>query len=1155
MTGFAHLHLHTQYSLLDGAIRLDRLFPRLEELGMKAVAITDHGNMYGAVDFYQRARKAGIKPIIGCETYVAGARGRHDRTAREDYHLVLLARDTEGYQNLSQLVSKAYLEGFYYHPRVDKELLREHSRGLIAMSACLSGEVAHHAKNGRLAEARAAAREYAAIFEPGQFYLELQHNGLAEQERANEVLCRIAAEEQLPLVATNDCHYLTKDDAFAHDVLLCISTGKTLDDPNRMRHETEDLYLRSAEEMQALFADTPEALENVERIVEACDVEIELGKYYLPQFEVPEGFDLESYLAECTRQGLARHLARIDPAEHERYQQRLDYELGVICKMGFPGYFLIVWDFIRYAKDQGIPVGPGRGSGAGSLVAYCLGITDLDPLPYDLLFERFLNPERVSMPDFDIDFCQDRRGEVIQYVTKRYGWDRVGQIITFGQLKPRSAIKDVGRVMGLTFAETDRISKLVPAGPKVTLESALAEEPRLTEIQQERDEYRRVIQVARALEGLNRHVGMHAAGVVIGQKPLWEHVPVVRGDEDALITQFAKDEVELAGLVKFDFLGLKTLTVIDHALRMIRDNGTALDLHDLRLDDSAVYTLLTSGETDGVFQVESDGFKELMKKLRPDRFEDIIAAVALYRPGPLGAGMVEDYIERKHGRGGEITYLHPVLEPILESTYGVIIYQEQVMRIAVDLCGFTMGQADTLRKAMGKKKADLLAKLKVQFIEGAQTTSGLAEQVARELFEKIEKFAEYAFNKSHSAAYALISYQTAYLKAHHPAEFMAALLSSEMNDSDKLVKHIAKVRHQMGIEVLPPDVNRSERDFSVSEGKIVFGLGAVKGVGDSAIEAIVAARQEGPFCSLFDFLGRVDLARVNKRLVEALVKSGGLDELGPNRATLAAGLDLAFDWAGRRQKERASGQRSLLDMMAGAQCAAQAAEDHPPLNQLDEWPERERLAAEREALGFYISGHPLDRYHTALRRLNNTPIAHLGRGLEPRGRPREVHLAALVAGMRERPLKNGNGRMAILQLEDLTGRCEALVFSKEFQRCEELLKSERPLLLTGNASIEDDENPVVRLVIREASTLKEASKQRTSQVHFRLEADALDRERLDRLRSILRRHRGRCTAYLHILLSADGPETVLRLPDPVSFSEKVEREVDGLFDCRVTDYC
>ena len=1155
MTGFAHLHLHTQYSLLDGAIRLDRLFPRLEELGMKAVAITDHGNMYGAVDFYQQARKAGIKPIIGCETYVAGARGRHDRTAREDYHLVLLARDMEGYQNLSQLVSKAYLEGFYYHPRVDKELLREHSRGLIAMSACLSGEVAHHAKNGRLAEARAAAREYAAIFEPGQFYLELQHNGLAEQERANEVLCRIAAEEQLPLVATNDCHYLTKDDAFAHDVLLCISTGKTLDDPNRMRHETEDLYLRSAEEMQALFADTPEALENVERIVEACDVEIELGKYYLPQFEVPEGFDLESYLAECTRQGLARHLARIDPAEHERYQRRLDYELGVICKMGFPGYFLIVWDFIRYAKDQGIPVGPGRGSGAGSLVAYCLGITDLDPLPYDLLFERFLNPERVSMPDFDIDFCQDRRGEVIQYVTKRYGWDRVGQIITFGQLKPRSAIKDVGRVMGLTFAETDRISKLVPAGPKVTLESALAEEPRLTEIQQERDEYRRVIQVARALEGLNRHVGMHAAGVVIGQKPLWEHVPVVRGDEEALITQFAKDEVELAGLVKFDFLGLKTLTVIDHALRMIRDNGTALDLHDLRLDDSAVYTLLASGETDGVFQVESDGFKELMKKLRPDRFEDIIAAVALYRPGPLGAGMVEDYIERKHGRGGEITYLHPVLEPILESTYGVIIYQEQVMRIAVDLCGFTMGQADTLRKAMGKKKADLLAKLKVQFIEGAQTTSGLAEPVARELFEKIEKFAEYAFNKSHSAAYALISYQTAYLKAHHPAEFMAALLSSEMNDSDKLVKHIAKVRHQMGIEVLPPDVNRSERDFSVSEGKIVFGLGAVKGVGDSAIEAIVAARQEGPFCSLFDFLGRVDLARVNKRLVEALVKSGGLDELGPNRATLAAGLDLAFDWAGRRQKERASGQRSLLDMMAGAQCAAQAAEDHPPLNQLDEWPERERLAAEREALGFYISGHPLDRYRTALRRLDNTPIAQLGRGLEPRGRPREVHLAALVAGMRERPLKNGNGRMAILQLEDLTGRCEALVFSKEFQRCEELLKSERPLLLTGNASIEDDENPVVRLVIREASTLKEASKQRTSQVHFRLAADALDRERLDRLRSILRRHRGRCTAYLHILLSADGPETVLRLPDPVSFSEKVEREVDGLFDCRVTDYC
>jgi DNA polymerase-3 subunit alpha len=1155
MAEFAHLHLHSQYSLLDGAIRLDRLFPRLAELGMKAVALTDHGNMFGMIDFYQRARKAGIKPILGCETYVAGAKGRHDRTQREDYHLVLLARDLTGYQNLTQLISKAWLEGFYYHARVDRELLRQHREGLIGLSACLSGEVTHHAKHGRLAEARATARQYADIFEPGQFYLELQHNGLAEQERANEVLRQVAAAEGIGLVATNDCHYLTQADAFAHDVLLCISTGKTLDDPNRMRHETEDLYLRSAEEMERLFADTPEALVNVGRIVDACNVELELGEYFLPAFEVPADFNLDSYLTDRAAAGLDRHLKRVDPQEHARYRQRLDYELGVIHKMGFSGYFLIVWDFIRYAKEHGIPVGPGRGSGAGSLVAFSLGITDLDPLPYDLLFERFLNPERISMPDFDIDFCQDRRGEVIQYVSEKYGRDRVGQIITFGQLKARSAIKDVGRVMGLSFAETDRISKLVPAGPKVTLDSALAEEPRLTEIQREKDEYRRVIQVARALEGLNRQVGMHAAGVVIAQKPLWEHVPVLQGDDEVLITQFAKDEVEAAGLIKFDFLGLKTLTVIDHALRMIREGGHELDIAELPLDDPAVFRLLTSGETDGVFQVESDGFKELMKKLKPDRFEDIIAAVALYRPGPLGAGMVEDYIDRKHGRA-RTTYVHPILEPILDGTYGVIIYQEQVMRIAVDLSGFTMGQADTLRKAMGKKKADLLAKLKAQFIQGAVERNGVAEAVARELFEKIEKFAEYAFNKSHSAAYALISYQTAYLKAHHPVEFMAALLSSEMNDTDKLVKHIAKVR-ELGIAVLSPDVNRSMRTFSVSDGNILFGLGAVKGLGDAAIDAIVAARAEGPFCSLFDFCSRMDTRKLNKRLVEALVKSGGLDGFGHSRAALAAVLDLAFDWAAKRQKEKASGQRSLLDIMANGgagQCEDKARDDHPPMPEVPEWAERERLIAEREALGFYITGHPLDRYRHALSRLSATSINQLAVGLEPRGRPREVHLAAMVASLRERPLKNGNGRMAILLLEDLTGQCEAVVFSKEFTQHEELLKCDRPLLFTGTVAIEDDENPAPKVRIREVCALKEASQQKTTRVRFRLPAEQLNPQRLEQLHAILRRHKGKCTAFLHICLADNGPETVLKLPTPVSYSEKVENEVDALFNLRVTEY-
>ncbi len=1123
---------------------------------MKAVAITDHGNMFGAIDFYQRAERAGIKPILGCEIYVAGSKGRHDRTVREDYHLVLLARNGEGYRNLTHLVSNAYMEGFYYHPRVDKDLLRQHCGGLIALSACLSGEVGRHARNGRPAEARQVALEYADIFEPGRFFIELQHNGLTDQERANEVLREIAAAEGLPLVATNDCHYLRKDDAFAHDVLLCISTGKMLDDPNRMRHETEELYLRSASEMESLFADTPEAIENAARIVTDCDLELELGKPCLPVYQVPDGYDLDSYLTHLAQQGLDRHLAVLDPAEHRRYQQRMDYELGVIHRMKFSGYFLIVWDFICYAKDHDIPVGPGRGSGAGSLVAFSLGITNLDPLPYDLLFERFLNPDRSNMPDFDIDFCQDRRGEVIRYVSEKYGRDRVGQIVTFMELKPRSAIKDVGRVLGLSFRETDRISKLVPAGPKVTLDSALAEEPQLTEIQQEKDEYRRVIEVARALEGLIRQVGTHAAGVVIAQKPLWEHVPVTKGDDGVLITQFAKDEVEQAGLVKFDFLGLKTLTVIAHALRMIRASGVELDINSIPLDDPEVYRLLTSGETDGVFQVESDGFKELMKKLKPDSFEDIIAAVALYRPGPLGAGMVEDYIDRKHGRS-RTTYVHPVMEPILDGTYGVIIYQEQVMRIAVDLSGFTMGQADELRKAMGKKKADLLAKLKPQFIEGAVQKSAAPELVARELYEKIEKFAEYAFNKSHSAAYALISYQTAYLKAHHPVEFMAALLSSEMNDTDKLVKHIAKVR-EMGIEVLPPDVNRSERDFSVHEGRILVGLGAVKGLGDTGIEVITGGRADGPFRSLYDLCIRLDTRKVNKRLVEALIKSGGLDGFGSTRAAMSQSLDRAFEWAARRHKEKASGQRSLLDLMSGMSGAGKRGEkpvaDYPPIPEVPEGPERERLVAEREALGFYITGHPLDRYRSVLARLSTTSILDLARDVTPRGRPKEMHLAAMVAGLRERPLKSGTGRMAILQLEDLSGTCEAVVFSTEFTRYEELLKSDRPLLISVAVKIEDAENPVPKVNVREICALKQASQQKTSRVHFHLLADALSQELLERLRAILRRHKGKCIALLHIRLPDNGSEIVLRLPDCVSYSEKVEHEVDSLFRARVTEY-
>jgi DNA polymerase-3 subunit alpha len=1147
MSGFTHLHLHSQYSLLDGAIRLDQLFPRLNELKMEAVALTDHGNMFGVIDFYTRAKKAGIKPIVGCETYVAGAKGMFDRTSRDVFHLVLLAKNEIGYQNLCQLISRAYIDGFYYHPRVDKALLARYSEGLIATSACLSGELPKLIRYSDMDEVCKTAREYADIFGPDNFFLELQQNGLAEQQVVNQALLEVAEKEKLPLVATNDCHYLNKGDHHAHDILLCISTGKMVDDPNRMRHDTTDLYLRTAEEMQEMFKDTPQALENTARIAESCNLELELGKNFLPQYQVPKEYqNLEDYLRARAEEGLEKHLKTIDPSQHQRYRERLDYELGVINNMGFPGYFLIVWDFIHYAKSEGIPVGPGRGSGAGSLVAFSLGITSIDPLPYDLIFERFLNPERVSMPDFDIDFCQDRRGEVISYVSEKYGVDRVGQIITFGQLKARIAIKDVGRVLGLTFAETDKVSKLVPMGPKVTLDSALKEEPRLQEIQDEKSVYRELIQVARSLEGLNRHSGIHAAGVVIAEKPLVEHVPVIKGDDGVLITQYAKDEVEMAGLVKFDFLGLKTLTVIEHAIQLIAQSGVELDIDSIPLDDPKVFELLISGETDGVFQVESDGFKQLMKELKPDRFEDIIAAVALYRPGPLGAGMVDDYIDRKHGRK-PVEYPHPVVEPTLESTYGVIIYQEQVMRIAVDLCGFTMGNADVLRKAMGKKKIEEMMRLKKLFVEGAQTGNGMPQADATELFEKIERFAEYAFNKSHSAAYAMISYQTAYLKAHHPVEFMAALLSSEMNDTDKLIKHIVKIR-EMEIEILAPDVNRSEKKFSVDSGKILFGLGAVKGVGDAAIDAICEARKEKPYSSLFDFCSRSDLRKINKRLVEAAIKSGAMDSFGASRAAMCASIEMAFSRAQAEQKERQSGQCNLLELMAEKSQDASAINE-PPLPDMAEWSEQDLLTQEREALGFCISGHPLDRYKRVMGRVVTSSTQSLAQA----GR-QEVTLAALVATMRERPLKNGSGRMAILTLEDLEGTCEALAFSKEFAEFEQVLKSNEPLLVTGNVMIEGDENPIAKLRVQKVGLLSEVRKQKTSNVHFRLTAEQMSEERLLQLKSILSRFRGKCQGYMHIELTDIGSETVLKLPQAIASSEKMEHEVNSLFRKNVCDF-
>lgn len=1172
-SGFTHLHLHSQYSLLDGAIRMDELVPAIKEKGMTSVAVTDHGNMYGAVHFYKTAKKHGIKPILGCEAYVAG-RGRHDRTNRDAAHLVLLAKDNEGYKNLSYLVSMGFMEGFYYNPRIDKELLKKHSKGLYGLSACLGGVVNKTFMREGEAKAAEVAREFAELFEPDHFFLELQSNGYEEQVRANNALMEIGRTYKIPLVATADSHYLRPEDSSAHEILMCIGQGRSLQDFRTKMHHSDLLYVRTPQEMwDALGGMAPEAVENTMRIAENCNVELNLSQTFLPSYGVPAGETRESYLEQIAFQGLRRRIKdALYPVDEPAYKQRLEYELGVITKMGFAGYFLIVWDFIRYAKEHTIPVGPGRGSGAGSLVAWCLRITDLDPIPYDLLFERFLNPERVSMPDFDIDFCQDRRGEVLTYVADKYGRQNVGQIVTYSQLSAKSVIKDVGRVLELPFAEVNELTKLIPGlinGKKVSIEQALELEPKLREVQKEKPIYARVIDIARALEGLNRQTGIHAAGIVIGDKPLWEYVPVCRGKDGELITQFAKDEVEQAGLVKFDFLGLKTLTVIAKAVAHVRrrtDEGptgtnATFEIERVPLDDAKVYQLIASGDTDGVFQLESSGFKELLKRLKPDCFEDVVAAVALYRPGPLDAGMVDDYIARKHGKK-KVAYPHPVCEAILNTTYGVIVYQEQVMRIAVALSGFTMGEADVLRKAMGKKKADVMAQVRQQFVQGAFTTNGMPETAGDELFTQIEKFAGYAFNKSHSAAYAVISYQTAYLKTYYPVEFMAALLSTEMRDQENVVRYIQSAREH-GIGILPPCVNRSERDFSVvpnADGKpcILFGLGAVKGIGDAAIDAIVAGRIEHTFSSIYDFGEHVDVKRVNRKVLEALVKSGAFDSFKRPRSQMLAVLDKALEAGQKASRDRAHGQTSLFAAFAAA---VRPQDNGSPAIQeiypdLHEWGEKERLAAEKESLGFYITGHPLDGYVDDLPRLGTATTATLVNFVGKQRFNEIIAIGGVISALRERPLKSGNGRMAFATLEDLHGSCEVLLFSKVFGECESIVKGDEPVLIRGAAMIEgDDEGGGGQIKIRATSVerLADARLQRTKRLELALPAQLADATRLRALRDALTLHRGDVPVSVSIV-SAGMFEVQLAMPEGLRIrpTDELLAQLHRLFGQKVT---
>ncbi|MGB9886621.1 MAG: DNA polymerase III subunit alpha [Moorellales bacterium] len=1092
---FVHLHLHSEYSLLDGACRLEKAVAEAARQNMPALAITDHGVMYGVADFYRLAKQQGIKPILGAEVYVA-RRSRFDRQGQEEqspFHLVLLARDYRGYQNLLRLVSRAYLEGFYYKPRVDRELLAEHREGLIALSACLAGEIPALFLKGREEEAVAAASWYREVFGPENFFLELQDHELAEQKRANRFLVDLARRLDLPLVATNDVHYLKREDATLHDVLLCIQTGKTLEDSKRLEFPTQEFYFKTGEEMARIFAEVPEALANTLAIAERCQVELPFGRLHLPHYPVPEGHTAESYLRHLCLEGLKER----GLLHREEYRRRLEYELEVIFKMGFAGYFLVVWDLVNFAHREGILTGPGRGSAAGSLVAYALGITQIDPLRYDLLFERFLNPERVSMPDIDIDFCFERRGEVLDYLTRRYGGDRVAQIITFGTMAARAAIRDVGRVLNLPLSEVDRLAKLVPAELGISLDRALEESPELRQAYEGDDRVRQLLDFARALEGTPRHASTHAAGVVIAPEPLVNFLPLQKSPDGPVTTQFAMHVIEELGLLKMDVLGLRTLTVIGDTLKLIAQSGQQPpDLDNLSLEDPKTYALLSSGESVGVFQLESSGMRTLLRSLRPERFEDLVALVALYRPGPLGSGMVEDFIRRKHGQV-EVKYLHPSLEPILRDTYGVILYQEQVMRIASELAGFTLGEADLLRRAMGKKKPEVLAAQRSRFLEGA-IARGVDRETAAQIFDLMEYFAGYGFNRSHSAAYALVAYQTAYLKANYPVQFMAALLTSVRNHPDKVPVYIEECR-RLGIEILPPDVNASLADFSIAGNAIRFGLAAVKNVGEGAIESILRARADGPFGSLADFCRRVDLRQVNKRVIESLIRCGAMDSLGAGRARLLAGLDACLEAGQRRQEDRLRGQLSLFDLASGREELASEVE----LPEVPEYSPQELLAMEKEMLGFYVSGHPLAEYRKQLAVHTNYSLAELGQVEEGT----VVKVGGLVGQVRRLTTKR-NEVMAAVVLEDTTGTVEVLVFPRLLESAREFLQSGQVVIVEGRT---DGAEEGVKIL---ADRVRPLPRENRAKVVIKLDPDC-DGQRLRALQTILLRHRGASPVYLY----------------------------------------
>jgi DNA polymerase III subunit alpha len=1061
-TPFVHLHCHTDYSLLDGACEIDQLMDLAVEQKMPAIAMTDHGNLFGAVEFYTRAKEKNVHPVIGCEVYVS-QQGHKTRSDTDRYnHLVLLCENQEGYRNLIKLVSTGFLEGFYYKPRIDKDLLAQHSKGLIALSACLRGDIAETLTANRYDEARRIAYQYADMFGKGNFFLEIQDHGIDKDKIVVPLTNRLSKETGIPLVATNDAHYMRKSDARAHEVMLCIQTGKTMSDPQRMRFDQPEFYLKTRPEMLAMFSEFEEALDRPWEIAQRCHVKLEKIAEPFPRFDVPAEHTTDTYFEYVARQGFEKRRARLEALRRAgglkhalpEYADRLDLEIRMIQQMKFSGYFLIVWDFIRYAKERGIPVGPGRGSAAGSLVSYAMEITDIDPLEYGLLFERFLNPERISMPDIDIDFHTRRRGEVIQYVTEKYGREQVAQIITFGTLGARTAIKDVGRVLDMSFAEVDRITKLIPTTLNIKLKDAIKQEPAISEAAKKDPRIGEVLEIAQKLEGMARNCSMHAAGVVISPVPLKDLVPLYKTNKDEIVTEYDMVGLEKLQLLKMDFLGLTTLDIIQDALGLIeKQTGTRIVTEDLPLDDAATYEVFSKGFTSGVFQFESRGMCDILRKYQPTRIEDLCALNALYRPGPIQGGMIDDFIDRKHGRK-QVTYDFPELKEILEETYGVIVYQEQVMQISNRLAGYSLGEADILRRAMGKKKLEEMTSQRERFMQGARA-KGFAQKKIEKIFDLMEQFAGYGFNKSHSAAYGYLAYVTAYLKAHYPLEFLSALLTSETGNTAKVVKYINECR-EMGIAVLPPDVNSSQRDFTPShEGKsggIRFGLCAIRNLGAGTADSIFAAREaEGPFKSLYDFCERVDLSSVNRRIIESLVKAGALDSLGGNRAQLFTAIDQAMEAGHRVWRDKQSGQSGLFGGMF---------EEHDkgerPLPKLPDWTSQQKLAGEKEMLGIYVTGHPLDEYADKVGELST----HTTENLEGLEKGAEIALCGILTGLQRK--RNREGKVwAAMQIEDRLGSVEAMVFTTQYDRLLTSLVEDKAVLVRGMALPEESGPPKI----------------------------------------------------------------------------------------------